>query len=99
MQKYRPITVFVSNTQADRLRLFAEATRAADNYKAKDESISSLVRLAVTNLFQDLEEWQDALEWNKQHEADGVVMRNGRSKAITDDMVRRFALAHDTLFG
>lgn len=97
MQKYKPVTAFLGTNQSHQLRVLAEATRADVQYAIRSESISSLMRLAVTRLMQDLEEWNDALAWNQEHEGTGNVLRNGRVKKVTDDMIARYAKAHSQL--
>lgn len=88
MQKYRPVTVFIGVHQYDAVRVLAEATRNPAK-QCDDESVSSLVRLAVTRLLQDVEEWDDALKFNATHE--DMHMVNGRSKPITEGRLKKFS--------
>jgi len=63
MQKYRPVSVFLGIHQYHALRVLAEATRKVTNPAQQAFSVSKLVRLAVTRLIQDLEEWDDAVKY------------------------------------
>ena len=63
MQKFKPVTLFIGVHQHESLLSLANATRGINSH-VKDESVSSLTRLAVTCFLRDLEEWDDARKWN-----------------------------------
>ena len=57
MRKYTPVTVFIGIGQDARLKACATGTRMTPSLK--DESVSSLVRDALTQYIQKLEELED----------------------------------------
>ena len=81
MRKFKPMTFFVGINQQEQLRVLSAATLSPNASKIPDMSISALLRDAITQYVQDLEELEDSITY-------GGAVGRARLRAETANIER-----------